>query len=92
MTFLTIEGLSQGTSDSIYLDKKMYKDLIETIKKRVESYNKRDKDFKMKDLTYLPAIDNKQLFQVKVILKEEEIYYFFVDSKTYEITEVIDMR
>ena len=92
LTLLAIEGFSQATTDSARLDTPKYRELIQTIKNKIESYNKLDRDFKIDELTYVSGFENKELSRVDIVLNDKEIYIFFVDSKTYEIMEVIDLR
>jgi hypothetical protein len=92
LTLLTIEGFSQTTPDTVHLDTPKYRDLIQTIKKKVESYNKFDDNFIMDGLTYVTEFEKQELSHVNVIMNDKEIYTFMVDSKSYEIIEVFDWR
>jgi hypothetical protein len=89
---LLVTIISFGQDDSVKVDKKKLKSLLETIKKDKKRFNTFDKDFSDKDLIFKPIIEKTGLTGIEVKLLDKLIYEFHIDPKTYKITAEDDLR
>ena len=91
LTCLTIHAFSQSAQDSVQVDKKKMEEVIKTIKEHPEFKNP-----DMKDVTFsYPDKVSPTTKWIDVVVKRrgEEIIYYGVDPRTYELTgEIIDLR
>ena len=88
LTILTIESF--GQTDSIRTEDKQVKKIIKDIKKRIDGFHPNEKTYSPKDLEYKPIFEDKELRRVEVWIKDKLYYYFWIDSKTKQIGEIID--
>ncbi|MFY9309231.1 MAG: hypothetical protein WAQ28_09325 [Bacteroidia bacterium] len=96
LLLFTIDSFSLNFSDTIAIDKERIATKIEEIKKSLEpkNYHIWEEGFKIKDITYsFPTlIDADKPFVIDIMWKENLIFQYDVDPKTFETVLISDLR
>jgi hypothetical protein len=90
MLFIAISSF--GQAGSVEVDKEKLDSLLETIKKDKKKFDTLEEKFSEMDLIFEPIINETGLKAIEIKHADRLLFIYYVDSKTYKITEIIDWR